>query len=84
MALADKQDTLTAFFRYVDRDNDGYITVAEIQEACAVDLNGDGQISEAEKITCAKPWLDEYLAQQDLNQDQKVSLQELLVFNGCA
>lgn len=45
-------------------------------------LNGDGVITLDEKVQCAQPWIDTYLAQQDLDGDRRISLAELLAFNG--
>lgn len=82
MLTSDDIAVLTDFFQFVDTDKDGYVSVEEIKDACAVDINGDGVTSEEERITCAKPWLDRFLAQQDTNTDGKISLQELIAFNG--
>lgn len=78
---SDTIDTLTAFFNFVDTDHDGFITVKEIKAACAVDTDGDGIITEAEMIASAAPWINTYLAQQDLDQDEKITLAELIAFN---
>ena len=78
------QDTirnLTDFFRYVDKNNNGFVTVSEIREACAVDINNDGVISEAEKDRTSRVWVQTYFSSQDLNNDMQVSLDELLTFN---
>jgi len=72
---------LTQFFLYVDQNRDGYITVSEIREACAVDINNDGIITEAEKDRSSRVWIQTYFAQQDLNKDMKISLHELLLYN---
>ena len=74
-------NNLTQFFQYVDKDNNGYITVAEIREACAVDINNDGVISEDEKDRTSRVWIQTYFGSQDLNSDMKVSLDELLAYN---
>jgi Ca2+-binding EF-hand superfamily protein len=74
-------NNLTEFFQFVDKDNDGYITVAEIREACAVDINNDGVISEDEKDRTSRVWIQTYFGSQDLNSDMKVSLHELLTYN---
>jgi hypothetical protein len=74
-------NNLTQFFQYVDKDNDGYITVAEIREACGVDINNDGVISEDEKDRTSRVWIQTYFGSQDLNTDMKVSLNELLTYN---
>jgi Ca2+-binding EF-hand superfamily protein len=81
MSSADKIETLTAFFNWVDANNDGLISVEEIKEACAVDLDGDGVITEAEKIQSARQWIETNFPLQDANGDQLISLQELLEFN---
>ena len=72
---------LTEFFNFVDTNHDGFITVEEIKVACGVDINQDGAISEEEMITCARVWLNTYLAIQDINNDTKLSLDEILKFN---
>lgn len=77
----DEIDTITQFFQYLDVDGDGFVTIAEIREACAVDLNGDGVVTEEEKDMCAQAWLGMYLPKQDINKDQRISLHELLQFN---
>ena len=71
---------IAEFFNYIDTDHDGFITVNEIKEACAVDINQDGIVSEDEKLQCAHVWLQETFPLQDLDGDQKISLAELLVF----
>lgn len=68
------------FFNFVDTDRDGFITVNEIKEACAVDINQDGIVSEDEKIQCARVWLQDRFPLQDLDGDQKISLAELLAY----
>lgn len=80
----DAIDTLTNFFQFVDTDKDGFITANEIRVACAVDINGDGQIDESEVARSAEPWLNLYLQKQDKDGDQKISLNELLEFNAFA
>lgn len=77
---ADEVETLSLFFDWVDTDHDGYITVNEIKEACAVDVDGDGLITEAEKTACAQAWIAA-LAQQDVDADAKLTLDELLTYN---
>jgi Ca2+-binding EF-hand superfamily protein len=81
MTDTDKIETLTSFFDFVDTDHDGFITVNEIRDACSVDVNADGIISEEEIVACAKPWLDS-LNLQDLDGDTRISLAELLAYNG--
>lgn len=78
---ADDIDTITRFFQFVDTDSDGFITIAEIREACAVDLDGDGTISDSEKDACAAPWIQGYLTSEDANGDQRITLPELLQYN---
>lgn len=73
--------TLTEFFNFVDSNHDGFITVDEIKETCGVDINNDGAISEEEMITCARVWLNSYLAIQDTDEDAKLTLHEVLKFN---
>lgn len=75
-----EEGVIREFFAWVDADGDGFITVQEIRNACAVDIDGDGGIAEAEKTQTARGWLDLF-TQQDLDADQKISLQELLLFN---
>ena len=72
---------LTEFFTFVDADHDGFITIEEIKEACKVDINKDGSITEDERIQCARVWITEKLPLQDTNNDQKLSLAELLAYN---
>jgi Ca2+-binding EF-hand superfamily protein len=80
---ADDVATITEFLNYVDADKSGLITVQEIQDACQVDTNSDGVISQAEIIESARPWMEAFTA-QDLNQDQQISLNELLSYNAAA
>ena len=77
---ADEIETLSLFFDWVDADKDGYISITEIKEACAVDLDQDGFITEAEKEACARAWIAA-LADQDVDDDQKLTLEELLKYN---
>lgn len=72
--------TLSTFFDYVDVNKNGFITVDEIRTACAVDVDADGVTTEDEIVACAKPWLDKFTS-QDYNNDQQISLQELLLYN---
>jgi len=72
---------ITDFFNYVDTDHDGFITINEIKEACKVDINNDGVITEDEKLQCARVWINEKLPIQDMNGDQKISLDELIAYN---
>jgi Ca2+-binding EF-hand superfamily protein len=78
--MADRQ-AITDFFNYCDTDHDGYITVEEIRQACGVDLDGNGIIDQSELDTGSAPWLA-VINTQDLNGDHKISLQELLAYNG--
>ncbi len=71
---------IVEFFNFVDTDHDGFITIEEIKNACAVDINQDGTISEDEKLQCARIWIQEKFPLQDLNNDQKVSLNEMLQY----
>ena len=84
--------SLTEFFRYVDKDNSGFITVSEIRDAFAVDINNDGVISEDEKDITSSVILQTYfkfkdsnpvaiILNQDLKNDMKLSLHELLSYN---
>lgn len=77
----DDIQTLTEFFNFVDSDKDGLVTINEIKEACAVDINNDGIVSDEEKNTSASYWINNILTIQDLNHDSKLSLDELLKFN---
>lgn len=76
----DEIETMAIFFEFVDTDRDGYISMNEIKEACSVDIDGDGFISEEEKIACASAWIAA-LAHQDLDDDHKLTLDELLMYN---
>lgn len=76
----DAIETLTIFFQWVDTDRDGFVSVAEIKSACEVDVNGDGVISEEERTQCAQAWLGA-LAEQDLDDDSRLTLHELLQYN---
>jgi Ca2+-binding EF-hand superfamily protein len=78
---SDDIQTLTEFFNFVDTDHDGLITINEIKEVCAVDINADGVISEDEILLSASPWIDNMLINQDLDHDSKLSLEELLKYN---
>lgn len=71
---------LVEFFAFVDADKDGFITVDEIKEACKVDIDGDGTISDDEKIQCARIWVNEKLPLQDFDGDGKISLAEMLAY----
>lgn len=77
----DDVDCLTAFFQYVDTDDDGFVTPDEINEAMAVDLNGDGVIAADEMVQCGQEWMNTYFRAQDLNADGKISLSEMLAYN---
>ena len=71
---------IVEFFNFVDTDHDGFITVSEIKNACAVDINQDGVISEDEKLQCARVWIQDKFPLQDLDNDQRVSLSEMLQY----
>lgn len=75
---------ITEFFNYVDADKDGFITIDEIKDACKVDINGDGTITDDEKLQTARVWIVEKLPIQDLNGDQKLTLDELVAYNNDA
>lgn len=82
MALSpDTVESLKAFFNHVDTDHDGHITVDEIREAMGVDYNSDNVISQDEKLRAGAQWIDTHLPLQDLDKDQKLTLQELLEYN---
>ena len=72
---------MTEFFNFVDQDHDGLLTIEEIKTACQVDINMDGVISEEERAQCARVWTDFVFANQDMNGDNKISLEELLKYN---
>lgn len=78
--MADKE-ALTVFFNFVDSDGSGFITVAEIHAACDIDIDNNGVIDTSEMAKGSGPWLA-VMATIDLNVDQKISLTELLAFNG--
>lgn len=73
--------TIDDFFSFVDTNSDQFITKEEIKEACAVDINNDGIITENEKNISSNPWLNSYFVYQDTNKDNKISLTELLQYN---
>lgn len=77
----DDLETLATFFGFVDADHDGFVTIEEIRAASAVDVNNDGIVSAEEIAACAAPWLDVFLAEQDLDGDRRVTLAELVEFN---
>lgn len=77
----DTVDALTAFFRWVDTDNDGYISVLEIQAACVVDYDGDGAVTQDELVQAGQQWLSSYFSAEDLDADGRITLDELLAFN---
>lgn len=52
----DEMETMTLFFQYLDTDHDGLVSIDEIREACGVDIDGDGVITEVEKTASAAPW----------------------------
>lgn len=79
------QDTIasvSAFFAYVDKDGDGFITPSEAQAAMAVDYNSDGVVSGDEQVKAGAQWVQNGpFAAQDLDGDQKITLVELLSYN---
>ena len=77
----DTVEAVTAFFNYVDTDQDGYITIGELEEALAVDYDGNGVISPDEKVRAGAQWLNNGFQLQDVSGDSKLSLFELLDFN---
>lgn len=79
----DDIETMTIFFQYVDADHDGYVTIAEVKTACEVDIDGDGVIIEEERTACAQAWLGA-LEGQDLDDDLRLTLHELLLYNNNA
>lgn len=70
--------TVTAFFNHVDTDHDGVIGVPELQEALAVDYDSNGVITADEKVKAGAQWLNNGFDIQDVNQDNKLTLAELL------
>lgn len=80
----DEVETLTLFFSWVDTDKDGFVTISEIETACSVDLDGNGIITESEKLQCAGPWISSLTSEQDLDKDSRLTLHELLQFNNNA
>lgn len=78
---AEDIEIVTLFFNYVDTDGDGYITVEEIKTACEVDIDGDGDITEEERAACSQVWISDYLGLEDLDEDTRVTLVELLQYN---
>ena len=79
----DAIETLTIFFQWVDTDHDGYISIEEIKNACVVDRDGNGTITQEEIDACAAPWIAA-LPDEDMNNDQKLTLEELLSYNNNA
>ena len=77
----DDVQTITTFFNYADLDHDGFITPQEINEAMAEDFNGDGTITDDEKIQGGKQWMQSNFNAQDFNSDQSLTLAELLQYN---
>lgn len=78
---SDDIETITAFFNFVDTNNDGFVSIDEIQTAMAVDLNGDGTITVDEKVAAGQKWTSTYFIAEDFNSDNLLTLQELLKFN---
>jgi Ca2+-binding EF-hand superfamily protein len=76
-------DVLTRFFAFVDADRDGVITRAEVANACAVDIDGNGYVDAVELQATAGPWLAAFAA-QDANADEVLTLDELLTSNDAA
>mgnify|MGYP006279283525 CR=1 FL=1 len=75
-----EDSVIREFFAWVDSNHDGFITIEEIKTACEVDINGDGTVSEDERLQCARGWLAIF-ANQDIDSNQLLSLQELLDYN---
>jgi Ca2+-binding EF-hand superfamily protein len=65
---------ITSFFNEVDTDNDGFISVQEINNAMTVTVNGITYNNSQE-------WLQNYFAAEDFNNDNLISLAELLLYN---
>jgi hypothetical protein len=68
---------LILLFRCVDKDHDGFISVNEIKAACAVDWDGDGVISEAEKNAGIGGMVQAVASLAGVEGDQKFSLRDL-------
>lgn len=66
--------TITDFFNQVDTDKDGFISVQEITEAMTVIVNNITYDNSQE-------WLANYFSAEDFNQDNLISLNELLLYN---
>ena len=80
MNYQDTVETLTEFFNYVDTNHDGWITVDEIKQACAVDIDGDGTISQVELDATSLEWVNK-IPLIDLDNDTKITLEELIKYN---
>lgn len=77
----DDIDTITDFFNFADKDKDGSISKSEIEEAMAVDVNKDGIVSNDERISGGIQWFQSNFSLQDINNDQVLTLAELLQYN---
>jgi len=66
--------TITDFFNQVDTDKDGFISVQEIIIAMTVIVNNITYDNSQE-------WLANYFSAEDFNQDNLISLNELLLYN---
>lgn len=78
---AETIQTLTTFFNFVDTNNDGFVSIAEIIAACQVDVDDNGVITQEEIDSTAGPWIATLHLNQDLNHDDLLSLNELLQYN---
>jgi hypothetical protein len=77
----DDINSITAFFNYVDTDQNGLIDVDEINQAMAEDFNQDGVITPDEAVQGGQQWMQSYFNAEDFNKDDKLSLSELLQYN---
>lgn len=66
-------------FAYVDKDRDGFVSVNEIKAACAVNRDGDGVISDAEKNAGLGGVVQTMASMAGVDGDQKFSLRDLLM-----
>lgn len=72
---------LTTFFNFVDSNNDGFVSITEIIAACQVDIDNNETITQSEIDSTAGPWIASLQANQDLNHDALLTVNELLQYN---
>jgi len=77
----DDIDSITDFFNYADKDKDGHVSKSEIEDAMAVDLDKDGNISADERTKGGIQWFQKNFELQDIDKDSTLTLAELLKFN---